>query len=136
MGPKVSDHFNALHTHFNILWTNSLFTLLFIHLIFKKEFLFSNRMYISLTQVNCEFSKRIWEIFEFSQIYSFLDFLKSETNEDLIYGLQPLSDGVGQKISVVFKRHWHCATFFTFSKPVDVMIYLGKRKPNANFQFL
>ena len=46
-----------------------------------------------------------------------------------IYGLQPQSAGVGRKISVVIKRHWHCATFFTFSKkPVNVMIYLGKSK--------
>ena len=27
----------------------------------------------------------------------------------------------------MFKRHWHCAIFFTFSKPANVMIYLGKR---------
>jgi hypothetical protein len=43
-------------------------------------------------------------IFEFSQIYSFPEFLKSETAEDFIYGLQPLSAGVGRKISVVFIR--------------------------------
>ncbi len=42
----------------------------------------------------------IWIIFEFSQIYSFFEFLKSETTEDLIYGLQRLSAGVGRKISV------------------------------------
>jgi hypothetical protein len=30
-----------------------------------------------------------WIIFEFSQIYSFPEFLKSETAEDFIYGLQP-----------------------------------------------
>ncbi len=40
----------------------------------------------------------IWIIFEFSQIYSFPEFLKSETAEDFIYGLQPLSAGVERKI--------------------------------------
>jgi hypothetical protein len=43
-------------------------------------------------------------IFEFYQIYSFPEFLKSETAEDFIYDLQPLSAGVGRKISVVFIR--------------------------------
>jgi hypothetical protein len=46
----------------------------------------------------------IWIIFEFSQIYSFPEFLKSETAEDFIYGLQPLSAGVGRKISVISIR--------------------------------
>jgi hypothetical protein len=43
-------------------------------------------------------------VFEFSHIYSFPEFLKSETAENFIYGLQPLSAGVGRKISVVFIR--------------------------------
>jgi hypothetical protein len=34
---------------------NLLFTLLFIYLTFKKEFLFSNHIYISLTYINCKF---------------------------------------------------------------------------------
>jgi hypothetical protein len=55
----------------------------------------------------------IWIIFEFSQINSFPEFLKSETAEDFIYGLQPLSAGVGRKISVVSIHHWHSASFFT-----------------------
>jgi len=54
-----------------------------------------------------------WIIFEFSQIYSFPEFLKSETAEDFIYGLQPLSAGVGRKISVVSIHHWRSASFFT-----------------------
>jgi hypothetical protein len=54
----------------------------------------------------------IWIIFEFSRIYSFPEFLKSETAEDFIYGLQPLSAGVGQKISVVSIHHWCSASFF------------------------
>ncbi len=52
-------------------------------------------------------------IFEFFQIYSFPEFLKSETAENFIYGLQPLSAGVGRKISVVSVHHWRSATFFT-----------------------
>jgi hypothetical protein len=52
-------------------------------------------------------------IFEFYQIYSFPEFLKSETAKDFIYGLQPLSAGVGRKISVVSIHHWRSATFFT-----------------------
>ena len=71
-------------------------------------------MYISLGVVNCKFYKGIWTIFEFSQIYSFPDFLKSETTEELIYGLRPLSAGVGREISVAYKRHWRSTTFFTF----------------------
>jgi hypothetical protein len=55
----------------------------------------------------------IWIIFEFFQIYSFSEFLKSETAEDFIYGLQPLSAGVGRKISFVFIHHWRSASFFT-----------------------
>jgi hypothetical protein len=52
-------------------------------------------------------------IFEFNQIYSFPEILKSETAEDFIYGLQPLSAGVGRKISVVSIHHWRSATLFT-----------------------
>jgi hypothetical protein len=55
----------------------------------------------------------IWIIFEFSQIYSFPEFLKLETAEDFIYGLQSLSDGVGRKISFVSIHHWRSASFFT-----------------------
>ncbi len=55
----------------------------------------------------------IWIIFEFYQIYSFPEFLKSDTAEDFIYGLQPLSTGIGRKISVVSIHHWRSATFFT-----------------------
>ena len=66
----------------------------------------------------------MWIIFEFSQIYSFPEFLKSETAEEFLYGLQPLSAGVGRKISVVFKRHWRSATFFTFSKPIKVIFLI------------
>ncbi len=48
-------------------------------------------MYISLGVVNCKFYKGIWTIFEFSQIHLFPEVLKSETTEELIYGLRPLS---------------------------------------------
>jgi hypothetical protein len=44
--PKVSDHSD---TALVILWQNLFFTLLFIHFIFKKEFLFSHRIYITLS---------------------------------------------------------------------------------------
>ncbi len=46
----------------------------------------------------------IWTILEFNQIYSFPEFLISETTEDFIYGIQPLSAGVVRKISIFLIR--------------------------------
>ena len=84
----------------------------------KRNFYFQTVCTFSLHKLTVSFPTVFGPFFEFSQIYSFRKFLKSETTEEFIYGLQPLSAGVGRKISVVFKRHWHCATFFIFSKPV------------------
>jgi hypothetical protein len=47
---------------------NGLFILLFIYLILKKEFLYSNPFYISLLYINCKISIMIGTISEFSQI--------------------------------------------------------------------
>jgi hypothetical protein len=47
---------------------NGLFILLYIYLIFKKEFLYSNPFYISLLNINCKISIVIGTISEFSQI--------------------------------------------------------------------
>ena len=76
-------------------------TLLFIHLIFEMEFLFTKSIYISLTLINCEFFISIWTIFEFSLIYSLPEFLKSDTTKELIYGLQ--------KVTSLFTVWWFLA---------------------------
>jgi hypothetical protein len=59
-------------------------------------------------------------IFKFYQIYSFPEFLKSETAEDFIYGLQPLSAGVGRKISsiaFIFLFQFWCFLGFPIYRP-------------------
>ena len=79
-------------------------------------------MHIFLGKVKCKFSKGIWTIYEFSQIYSFPECLKSETTKEFNYGLQPLSAGVGRKITfrATFSHHVGRKNYFLshFYRPI------------------